>query len=321
MANAETAEQDKIMKKALYFTFVIILISVGIYALVSHNPTMSDKNNKIVIVTTLFPLYDSAQNIGGDKVEVSLLLPPGVEPHSFDPKPSDIAKINKADIFIFTGKFMEPWAQDIINGLSNKIVIVDSSTGAKMIPAVFHDKDEPQGAMDPHIWLDFDNDKIIVDNITNALCKKDSKNANYYKQNADKYKNSLTKLDSEYKTVLTNCKSRTIVYGGHYAFGYLANRYGLKYLAAQGISPDAEPTAQDLIRLIEHIKNDNISYIFYEELTSPKIAETLAEETQAKMLLLNAGHNITRKDFENKVSFFSIMESNLKNLKTGLGCD
>jgi len=275
---------------------------------------------KTTVVTTLFPLYDFAKNIGQDKVEVSLLLPPGVEPHSFEPKPSDIARISEADIFIYTGKFMEPWAVDIIKGFSGRnIKVVDSSAGIKMIPAVFHDADEPQGAFDPHIWLDFDNAKIMVDNIVQGLCEKDKANA-YYKKNGDEYKNALSNLDNRYRTGLANCKSKEIIYGGHYAFGYLAHRYGLQYLAAQGLSPDAEPTAQDLVKLVEQIKKNNIRYIFYEELTSPKIAETLAGETQAKMLLLNAAHNITKKDFENKVSFVSIMENNLRNLKIGLQC-
>ena len=276
---------------------------------------------KMTVVTTLFPLYDFAKNIGQDKVEVFLLLPPGVEPHSFEPKPSDIAKISEADIFIYTGKFMEPWAESIIKGFSGRnIEVVDSSTGIKMIPVVFHDADEPQGAMDPHIWLDFDNAKIMVDNIAQALSEKDTANADYYKQNANKYKEALSLLDNQYKKALSDCKAQEIVYGGHYAFGYLAHRYGLQYLAAQGLSPDAEPTAQDLIKLVQQIKKDNIRYVFYEELTSPKIAETLANETQAKMLLLNAAHNITRKDFENKVSFLSVMEDNLRNLKIGLQC-
>ncbi|MBU4141474.1 zinc ABC transporter substrate-binding protein, partial [Patescibacteria group bacterium] len=173
----------------------------------------------------------------------------------------------------------------------------------------------------PHIWLDFDNAKIMVDNIAKAMAEKDAANADYYQKNATEYKNQLTKLDNEYETALFECKTKKIIYGGHYAFGYLAHRYGLEHIAAQGFSPDAEPTAPDLINLVEQIKKDNIGYVFYEELTSPKIAEIIAVETKTKMLLLNAAHNLAKEDFENNVSFLSIMENNLKNLSIGLQCN
>jgi len=276
---------------------------------------------KIKVVTTLFPLYDMAKNIGADKGEVFLLLPPGVEAHSFEPKPSDIVKINEADIFVYTGKFMEPWAEGIIKSTVNKnLIVVDASRGTKMIPGVFHDADEPAGSLDPHIWLDFDNAETMVRNIAQAFQSKDSVNESFYEQKADDYANKLSELDSAYKTTLAACKGKEIVYAGHYAFGYLANRYGLKYLAAQGVSPDAEPTAKDLVNLVMLIKKDNAEYVFYEELTSPKIAETIAGETKAKLLLLNAAHNLAKDEIEKGVSFFDILKRDLDNLKVGLKC-
>ncbi|OGW54504.1 MAG: hypothetical protein A2Y81_06860 [Nitrospirae bacterium RBG_13_43_8] len=276
---------------------------------------------KLKVITTLFPLYDMAKNIGDDKAEVSLLLPPGVEAHSFEPKPSDIVKINEADIFVYTGKFMEPWAEDVIKGAVNKnLIVVDASRGTKMIVGVFHDLDEPAGSLDPHIWLDFDNAKIMVKNIVQAFEFKDSADANFYEQKANDYSTKLTELDTSYKKGLATCKSKEIVYGGHYAFGYLAKRYGLKYLAAQGVSPDAEPTANDLVKLVEQVKKGKIKYIFYEELTSPKIAETIAGETSTKLLLLNAAHNVSRDQLDQGFSFFDILKRDLDNLEVGLEC-
>jgi len=277
--------------------------------------------HKIRVVATLFPLYDMARNIGGDKAEVSLLLPPGVEAHSFEPKPGDIIKVSEADIFIYTGKFMEPWAEGIIKSTANKkLIVIDASQGTKMILSQFHDADEPAGSLDPHIWLDFDNAKTMVRNIAQAFQVKDSTNKVFYEQKTDAYSNKLTELDSAFKTTLAGCQNREIVYGGHYAFGYLANRYGLKYLAAQGVSPDSEPTAKDLVRLVKQIRKNRIKYIFYEELTSSKIAETIAGETSAKMLLLNAAHNLSKDEFEKGVSFLDILKRDLDNLKAGLEC-
>ena len=312
------------MRNKLLVGIGIIVCAMAVWgAYIFHHPakTSPDKGKqKIKVITTLFPLYDMAKNIGGDKAEVSLLLPPGVEAHSFEPKPSDLLKINRADVFIYTGKFMEPWAERIIKAITNKnLIVVDSSQGIKMIPGVFHDADEPPGSYDPHIWLDFDNAKIIVKNISQALEAKTSRK-DFLEQRANEYSSKLTELDSAYKTGLAACKCREIFYGGHYAFGYLAHRYGLKYTAAQGFAPDAEPTARDLAKIVEQIKKDKIKYIFYEELTSPRIAETISHETNTRMLLLNAAHNLTRDQFDRGVSFFDILKNDLDNLKVGLEC-
>ncbi|MBU4338104.1 zinc ABC transporter substrate-binding protein [Patescibacteria group bacterium] len=319
------------MKKILFAIGVVTIIVLGIYAVSNIAQKSKNDSQKITIVATLFPLYDFVKNVGQDKVEVLLLLPPGIEAHSFEPKPSDIVRINEADLLVYTGKFMEPWAEDIINGISGKNVkVVDASSEIELMKEGEEHEEEHEEAeehrhehngIDPHIWLDFDNAKIMVDNIAKAMAEKDAANADYYQKNATEYKNQLTKLDNEYETALFECKTKKIIYGGHYAFGYLAHRYGLEHIAAQGFSPDAEPTAPDLINLVEQIKKDNIGYVFYEELTSPKIAEIIAVETKAKMLLLNAAHNLAKEDFENNVSFLSIMENNLKNLSIGLQCN
>lgn len=311
-------------KLILRVLFVLICLFTFIVAFNSCRPankSAGDGHHKVKVITTLFPLYDMAQNIGAEKAAVSLLLPPGVEAHSFEPTPGDIVKIDEADIFIYTGKFMEPWVEQIIKGTANKnLIVVDASRGTKMIPGVFHDKDEPAGSLDPHIWLDFDNAKIMLGNILQAFQTKDSAGKSFYKRRAADYSIKLTELDSAYKSVLASCKKKEIVYAGHYAFGYLANRYGLKYLSAQGVSPDSEPTAKDLGKLVEQIKRDKIKYIYYEELASPKIAETIAGETGAKMLILNAAHNLARDEFERGISFFDILKNDLDNLKIGLEC-
>ena len=325
------------MKKILFGIVVIAIIVLGIFALLNASKKSKINSEKLTVVTTLFPLYDFAKNIGQDKVEVSLLLPPGVEAHAFEPKPSDIVKINESDLFVYTGKFMEPWADDIIKGVTNKNVkIIDSSMGIEMTNETEEAHEEEHedehtneqeeyghghDGVDPHIWLDFDNNKIMVDTIAKALSEKDPANDLFYQKNATEYKNKLAQLDNQYRSELAKCSNKEIVYGGHYAFGYLTKRYNLQYLAAQGLAPDSEPNANDLVKLVEQVKKNNIKYIFYEEMTTPKIAETIANETNAKMLLLNAAHNVTKEDINNNISFLSIMERNLVNLKTGLDCN
>ena len=321
------------MKKYIFIIGVIAVIGLGIFALSNISPKTKTDSQKITVVTTLFPLYDFAKNIGQDKVEVSLLLPPGVEAHTFEPKPSDITKINNADIFVYTGEFMEPWAHDIIEGADKKVKVVDASANIEMMKeeheheeeAEHHEAEEEHGhehgGVDPHIWLDFDNAKIMAENIDKTLSEIDPQNAEYYKNNLKSYQGKLSDLDNSYKNSLTTCQSKTIVYGGHYAFGYMGKRYGLAYESAYGISPDSEPSAQDLAGLIEQIRTKKIAYVFFEELVSPKVAETLAKETGAGLLLLNPAHNLTKDEFEKNESFVSIMEKNLSNLKIGLNCN
>ncbi len=311
-------------KKSILVLSVLVLMVVGSFLLFGNKKEEVVSNNKIKVVTTLFPLYDLAKEIGGDKVEVSLLLPPGMGPHSFEPKPSDIIKINESDLFIYTGKFMEPWAEDIIKGITNENVkIVNASTGIKLMEIVDehgHEEEHENEGIDPHIWLDFDNSQIMVDSITKALIEKDFINTDLYQNNAIIYKNKLTQLDDKFKSNLTSCESREIVYGGHYAFGYMGKKYDLTYESAYGISPDSEPSAADLIKLIEQIKKEKIKFVFAEELLSQEVAETLAKETGAGILLLNPAGNLSKEDFENNKDFLSIMEENLSNLKLGLGC-
>lgn len=315
--------------KFFYLSLIIILSLALLAYLFLFQPLGQLKSNKpmeavssskpLKIVTTLFPLYDMAKNLGGDEAQVSLLLPPGIEPHSFEPSSGDLVKINEADIFIYTGNFMEPWAQDIINGSRHQqLIIVDASYGIDLQPS--SSGHETNSALDPHIWLDFDRAIVMVKNISSALIAKDPARQDFYLAQEDKYISNLKSLDNQYKLGLKDCSSRAIIYGGHYAFGYLAARYQLNYQAAQGISPDSEPTARDLALLVDQINKQGIKYIFYEELSSPKIAETLSSETGAKLLPLNAAHNLSKEELASGLSFSAILQADLMNLRLGLGC-
>ena len=284
------------------------------------------RNDKLQVVTTLFPLYDFAKRIGGDKAQVSLLLPPGVEPHSFEPRPENVVRVNRADLFIYTNKFMEPWAASIIAGLDKgKVGIIEGGKGIPLLPAPeeeehgeHHGEEHDEGGMDPHIWLDFDNARRIVGNILAAFIARDPANKGYYEQNAAKLTGELAALDERFRQTLAQCPKKVLLHGGHYAFGYLARRYGLRYVSASAVNADAEPTPAKLAELVKLMRRERLNYVYTEELLSPRVAETIARETGAKVLMLRAAHNVTRDDLERGVSFISIMEENLQNLKTGL---
>lgn len=327
-------------KKLIIAVLALSVAAIGGYVWFGSSDRSETENGqgKVSVVTTLFPLYDFTKHIGGEYVEAALLLPPGVESHAFEPKPSDIIRIERSDIFVFTGKAMEPWAEDIASGAAAKGVrIVDASAGIEMMAeedeheegheegheeeGAHEEEHHDHGGADPHIWLDFDNAAKMASSIAAALAEKDPAHAAEYQANAEGYRSELAALDARYRETLSSCRTKTIVYGGHYAFGYLAHRYGLSYEAAQGFSPDAEPTAKDLAAMVEQIRREHIGTVFYEELASPKVAETIASETGAKLLLLNAAHNIAKEDYNESVSFLSIMEENLASLSAGLGCE
>lgn len=309
------------MLKKICFVFGVLFVAfVSLYA--------KDAGAKIEIVTTLFPTYDFAKQIGGEKVNVSLLLPPGVEPHTFEPKPKDIVKINKSDIFIYTDKYMEPWVEDLLKGIPNKnLKIVNSSAGIEfMSENDEHDEDTEHGGhhhtgKDPHIWLDLANAQIMTDTIAKALYEKNPANKNFYMQNAEKYKARLAALDSRFKETFATAKHKTIIYGGHFAFGYFAKRYGLNYESPyKGFSPNAEPNPKAIGELINKLKTSGIKYIYYEELLDPKVARTISEATGAKLELLHGAHNVSKNELKNGITFIDIMNSNLNKLKEGLQC-
>jgi len=293
------------------------------------------KEKQLNVVTTLFPLYDFTKNIAGDKVSVTLLLPPGVEAHSFEPKAGDMLRVNGADLFIFTGKSMEPWADGMLKGVDNKgLLVVDASTGITLMQGEEdhhdhgHGKGEQygkenhhdHGKIDPHLWLDFANAQKMVSNILEALVVKDPANKDFYTKNSDAFIAKLADLDRRYREAFVTCKKNIFVHGGHFAFNYLAKRYNLQYIAAYHGSPDSEPTPKRLITLKKKMQQNNIQYIYYEELITPRVAEVLAKETGATLLKLHGAHNISKEEFEKGVSFLSLMEGNLKNLKAGLEC-
>ncbi|MBF0483630.1 MAG: zinc ABC transporter substrate-binding protein [Candidatus Omnitrophica bacterium] len=287
------------------------LFILTILALFITGSAFGEFVKKLNVITTIFPLYDMAREVGGDKVEVTKLLPAGVEAHTFDPKAKDIVKINNGDVFVYTGEFMEPWAKDIFRGVSNSsLLIVDASKGVTLMKG-----------NDPHIWLDLSYAKIMTDNIAKAFGQKDPANKDFYMANASAYKARLADLDQRFTSDLTSCKIKTIVYAGHFAFGYFAKRYGLAQVSPyKGFSPDAEPSPKSVAELINTLKSSGSKVIYYEELIDPKIARVISEETGVKMDLLNGGHNVSDDEMKSGITFLSIMEENLKKLRQGLQC-
>ena len=276
----------------------------------------------IKITTTLFPLYDFVRIIGGDKVSVSMVIQPGVEPHSYEPTPQDIVKINNTDLFIYTGKSMEPWVEKLIANSTEKIQhFVDVSQSI-----INNHRGHDHGRVhisnkDPHIWLDPVLASKIVDTITESLIKSDIKNKVYYQTKSNNLKEKLNGLHKEIIKSLKNCKRKILFHGGHFTFGYFAKRYKIEYHTPySSMSPDSEPSAYQMIQLIDRIKKLKVRHIFHEELINPRIAKTISSETGAELLLLHGLHNVSKTELENNATYISIMKENLNRIKKGLLC-
>ncbi|MDP2813322.1 MAG: metal ABC transporter substrate-binding protein [Erysipelotrichaceae bacterium] len=299
----------------------ILTLIVGLtLALNGCTPTQSD-NNKITVITSLFPQYDFVRQIAQDKVNVTLLLPAGVEPHSFEPTPQTIVTIGNADIFIYTNAMMEPWIEKVIDNVKlDNLLIVESSLGIEYIEHLEEEEfeEEELEELDPHVWLDPMNAKIMAQNVLDALISVDPENTEFYKTNANVLFAELDELKADYDEVFLDPTQKTIIYGGHFAFGYLANRYGLEILSPYtGFSPNAEPTPQAIAELIDRMNELNIKTIYYQELIDPKTARVIAEQTGAKMVLLHGAHNVTTEELQSGATYVSIMRENAQKLMEG----
>ena len=313
--------------------FIVLMVTVMVVAGLAGCTRQEHKSSvKLQVVTTLFPLYDFARTIAGERAEVTMLLPPGMEPHSFEPKPNDIIRISKAGLFIYTNHYMEPWAEKILKGLDlQKLRVVDAGQGVSYLKASAeeehgheghgsHAVDEHAAVMDPHIWLDFGNAALMVDTIMNGFVAADPANTEYYRTHAAELKGSLTALDQRYRDALSSCSTRVFLHGGHYTFGYLARRYALEYRSLSGLSSESEPSAARMAAMVRQIRSSGVRYLFAEELLSPRLTETLANEAGVAVLKLHGAHNLGKDDFERGIGFIGLMEQNLVNLRKGLAC-
>jgi zinc transport system substrate-binding protein len=284
---------------------------------------------KVKVVTSIFPTYDFARQVGGELVEVTLLLPPGVEAHGFAPTPRDMVIISQADVFVYTGEAMEPWVADLLRGVDNKnLLVIDTSEGVLTHHGDEHKKDHDHhnnnnhyGGVDPHFWLDPLKAAAMVKTIAAAFAKADRVNQKKYQSWAKAYNVKLTKLDKDIGHSLSNCRLHTIISGGHFAFGHFCERYHLETVSAyKGFSPSAKPSPRAITRLIRAMKRLGSRVVFHEELIDPKVARIIGEETGARLLLLHGAHNTTKEERQRGETYLSIMRDNLVRLQQGLQC-
>ena len=251
-----------------------------------------------------------------------MLLPAGSESHSFEPSPKDMVNIQSADLFIYTGAEMEPWAGRVLDGLGGDgPMVLDGSQGIELMESE-HDEgsgDGHQHGLDPHFWLDMSLAQQFVNAIRDALIALDPEGEALYTQNAQDYCQALQDLDVAFMEAAQNGQRKELIFGGRFAFGYFVRRYGLTYQAAyDSCAAGAEPSVKVVAALIQEIQDKDIPVIYYEELADPKVARSIAEQTGVEMRLLSSAHNVTKEQMEAGVSFLDIMNDNLEAIREGL---
>lgn len=294
-------------KISRYLLPVILLIVI--------NPLPSGAAERLKVSASFYPLAHFAGMVGGDSVEVIQIMPAGADPHDFEPTPGDIRNVLRSEVFIYNGAGIDPWAERIITDLQKRGVLTLEMTGYFDLFMT-----EKAGKYDPHIWLDPLLVRKEIEIIRDLLIKADPDNNDRYRENSAAYINKLVRLHLKYTEGLKSCKSRSIVVS-HNAFSYLAERYNLDNLPISGISTDEEPSPRRMAEISRVVRKKNLGYIFFETLTSQKIAETIAREVGAETLFLNPIEGLTKNEIEGGKSYLSIMETNLKNLRLALSCN
>ena len=309
--------------KNIFVIVALILIIAGIFFIVEHrahlsNTTLSTtSNNKILVTASFYPLYYLASIIGGTYADVVNITPAGGEPHDYEPSAQDAARIENSAMLLLVGDSMESWGKKERESLNPQKTLIVMAADTLTTQQVLEDG---VNIVDPHVWLSPTLVIQMVDRILAGYEKIDPNHTVYYAHNAEALKARLHGLDIDFKNGLANCKKQDIV-TSHAAFGYLASTYHLHQIPIAGLSPDAEPSAQQLAAIVEIVKKDSIQYIFFESLVSPKLAQTIATEVGAQTLLFDPLEGITQTNLEQGKDYFTQMQLNLANLKIALQCN
>lgn len=304
------------MKRLIAALLCLCLMLCGCNA----QPEKPHDETKLQIVCTSFPAYDFAREIAGDRAELTLLIKPGSEVHSYEPTPKDMIRIQESDLFICNGGESEQWAKTLITPELNTIYMMGCVDTVEESADGIYNAENGEPELDEHVWTSPLNAIKISEEICNALCKLDTDNAEAYKTNFTAYKAQLMALDREFRQVIKNSGKHTLVFADRFPMRYFALEYGLDcYAAFPGCSSETEPSAKTVAYLIDRVREDKIPAVLYMEFSNQKMADVICEDTGCKKLPFYSAHSVSAEQFEQGISYLDLMRINLNSLKEALG--
>jgi zinc transport system substrate-binding protein len=298
-----------------------------------NNPAETGNGDQLSVVATIFPPYDFAREIIGDKADITMLLRAGAEPHSYDPTPQDIIKIQNCDVFIYVGGESDEWVNGVLDGVdTSKMKIITLMDCVEVVEEEvvegMEDEEEDERAdaeepeepeYDEHVWTSPRNAKLIVQKLSDTFCEVDADNAELYQANTAAYLTKLDELDAKFQAVVDDAARKTIVIGDRFPFRYLTDAYGLSYFAAfPGCATETEASAQTVKFLVDKIKEERIPVVLYVSNANGKMANSIAEETGVKVLPMQSCELIAASDFNAGKGYIELMTANVDALREAL---
>ncbi|MDL2233641.1 metal ABC transporter substrate-binding protein [Ruminococcaceae bacterium OttesenSCG-928-L11] len=325
-------------KRMKHLVYIVALALIGLLA--GCGPAkgpISPDNGKLTVIATNFPGYDFVRQVAGDRVNLTMLLPPGSESHSYEPTPQDMIRVQECDVFICVGGESETWVQGILESVDTSgmrvlamMDIVDV-VEEQLVEGMEHDHDHPEehdhaaeaheheAEYDEHVWTSPRNAMAISAVISATLAELDGDNADTYRSACDTYRIQLERLDTDIRQVVAAGSRNVLVFGDRFPFRYFVDAYGLDYFAAfPGCSAETEASAKTLAFLIDKVKAEEIPTVLHIEFSNEKMADTICEATGAEKLLFHSCHNVTKAQLEEGVTYLSLMEQNVQALEQAL---
>jgi zinc transport system substrate-binding protein len=279
-----------------------LALAIGLLGAGCGGQASSASDDRTQVVAGFYPLAFAAAEIGGDRVEVTNLTPPGAEPHDVELSVRDVERVRDADLILYLGQGFQPALEDAAAGRDSAVDLLEGLD--------LREGEEGEDARDPHVWLDPVRFAEMAERIGAELGGESP---------ARQLASRLRDLDAEYRAGLADCERDELV-TAHDAFGYLGERYGLEEIPITGISPEAEPSPQDLEEIAELVRERGVTTVFVEPLLSPEIGETVAREAGAETEVLNPLEGLSEAELDRGESYFTVMRANLETLREGLGC-
>lgn len=303
----------------------ILLLCLAL-SLTACGEAAEEPDAPVSIVTTVFPAWDFARQIAGDRANVILLVPPGAESHSFEPTAKDMLRIQECTLFFCNGGESEAWVEELLEEQPVETLRMLDCVDAleeeekEGMQRIREEQEEEGPEYDEHVWTSPVNAERICEALCERLCALDPEGETEYRRNLDRYRGELQKLDLAFRDAVRAGKHRTLVFADRFPVRYFVEEYGLDYFAAfPGCADDTEPAARTVAFLIDRVRQEQLPAVFYIEFSNEKMADVIAEDTGCETLLFHSCHNVSAEDLERDVSYLELMWGNVHALKEALG--